>query len=264
MMTAIPAHALDDMDRGTPTVTATGYIEWHRTSGSKPLRMDGDDGHQYWVKPMDNPHYNESLLAERVVATVGSILHAPLVESVLIDIPEELVAGERYADDMRLITPGVAHGSRILPNALESDHADHVTKDHNSQRYPHFIALWLLCAGEDEQWLFDAAADKSVYTFDHGVWLGGQDQWTLRSLLQAPAYDAGWPFSVAGMDSQSFLAAASAIEGFSAIHALRAVASVPVAWGFADVELVGLANWLLARREPAAQKLRGLANRCTR
>lgn len=252
------AASLDGFERGKPSTVVTAILEVAPT-GCKPLRMPATDGFVYWVKPQYNPHGQLSILSERVVAAVADYLGAPIADSILVTIPETM-DGRYYSPDAGVLRAGTAHGSRIVPgDLLEDTRLLHIPKDGNRYRAPAFVALWEWCFGEDGQWLYNLAEDNQMWTFDHGVWIGGQGEWTIDGLMHTAGIFSRWPDSVKGMDASTFVELADRIDRCSVADVLRFVASVPLDWGFTEEELLTIGNWLYVRRGRVARSLRGHA-----
>lgn len=228
-------------------------------SGANAFLGLGDDGQSYWVKVPGNPQGDTILSAEQIVSSVAQLIGAPARQTSLIEVPQDL-AGWEYGQFHKLRS-GIAHASLLLPAAEESDELVYSKRDGNPKRVPAFFALWDWCMGEDEQWLFDQANDMSIWTFDHGWWLGGGPGWDAASLEGLVDSDWRWRGGFTGCDPVSFDAVAARLEALSPTEILRAVSHVPEAWGVHDNALESVAWVLYRRREPVAKRLRELAAR---
>lgn len=232
-------------------------------TGSVPFLGLADDGERYWVKYMGNAHGTDSLMAERVVASLARKLDAPMRRSVLLDVPVHLTHDSRLLGSG--IQAGMAHGSLFLGACQEKNVLDSVYRDGNKTRQPRFIALWELCYGEDEQWLYDRDNDEQVWSFDHGYWItGGEPEpLTIESLEITLSGWKPWDGSVRGMDPEAFLEVGTLLEGLTVSDFIDAVASVPVTWGIPNDLLESLAWWLYYRRTHVAQRMRTLATKAS-
>lgn len=249
-------------DRARPTADAQIFaIAQVASTGSLPFLGLAVDGGRYWVKCVGNPHGVDSLMAERVVEAVARKLDAPMRRSVLVEVPEHLTHDPRLVGSGN--EPGLAHGSLLLESCEVKNVLDCVGRDGNSDRQPRFIALWELCFGEDEQWLYDRDSDEQVWSFDHGYWItGGEPEpLTVRDLEVTLRGWKPWGGSVKGMDPAAFLDVASRLEALTVSDFIDVVASVPVAWGVSDDLLESLAWWLHHRRMHVAGRMRTLANK---
>lgn len=230
-------------------------------TGSIPFLGLAVNGGRYWVKCIGNPHGVDSLMAERVVEALARKLDAPMRSSVLVHVPGHLIQDSRMVGSGN--QAGVAHGSVLLDSCDVKSVLDSVGRDGNKIRQPRFIALWELCSGEDEQWLYDRENDEQVWSFDHGYWItGGEPEpLTVRDLEVTLRHWKPWEGSVRGMDPTAFLAVAVRLEELTVSDFIDVVASVPVAWAISDELLESLAWWLYQRRVHAAKRMRTLANK---
>ena len=228
-------------------------------TGSVPFLGLATNGANYWVKYMGNAHGTDSLIAERVVEALARKLAAPMRPSILVNVPEALTHDPRLAASG--IQAGVAHGSLFLNSCLEKNVLDSVTRDGNKIRHPRFIALWELCYGEDEQWLYDRDNEEQVWSYDHGYWItGGEPEpLTVKDLELTLTSWKPWDGPLKGMDPQAFVEMRERIEGLTVTDLIDVVASVPLAWGVPDDLLESLAWWFYRRRTHATARMRQLA-----
>lgn len=215
-------------------------------------------GQRYWLKALGNPQGDQILATERIVSGAGALIGAPVRPVALVEIPDEL-AGWRYGEVHRL-SPGIAHGSLLLERAEVIDELAYRTADDNARRQVLLLALWDWCMGEDQQWLFDTASDLSVWSFDHGFWIGGgEGDWTVDSLERTVDFNWQWQESPFGLDATVFHEAANALEALVPDALLRVVGGVPPEWGVSDPELETVAWFLWRRRTAVADRLRVMA-----
>lgn len=233
------------------------------STGSVPFLGLAVNGGRYWVKCIGNPHGVDSLMAERVVEALARKLDAPMRPSVLVEVPEHLIHDPRLLGSGN--QAGVAHGSLLLESSEVKNVLDCVGRDGNNVRQPRFIALWELCFGEDEQWLYDRDNEEQVWSFDHGYWITGGEPEPLTAMdLEVTLRSwKPWEGSVKGMHPGAFLEVADRLEGLAVTDFIDAVASVPVAWGVSDDLLESLAWWLHQRRMHVAARMRALANKAS-
>lgn len=233
-------------------------------TGAEPALVVADDGHQYWLKPLGNPHGHMSLLAERVVGVAGEWLGAPIAPSRLLQLSPQLAQAFTFSGRTHA-QPGFAHGSRLVASQpLESPALDHASKDDNARRSPFYIALWEWCAGEDEQFLYATEEQHSVWSIDHGMWIGGQGEWDISSLVQSPPFTPRWTGPLSGLSCGAFLDAAARLDQFGRPAALEVAKSIPLEWGFTSGELEDLANWLYDRAPGVAARMRLLSQSATK
>lgn len=228
-------------------------------TGADPGLVQADDGQLYRVKVPGNQHGPTSLLAERIVGLAGEWLGAPVAPSRLIDVPEHIAASWALQSGGRP-RAGLAHGSMMVSaQPVEQDALDHHRKDGNAARGPFYIGLWEWCIGEDEQFIYDAAGRMSMWSIDHGMWIGGGAQWDATYFADPTRYQPRWPHPVRDLSRSAFLQAAELLDTFTRGDALTVAQGVPLEWGFTDAELIAAADWLHARAPRVAARLRALS-----
>ncbi|GAA1592189.1 hypothetical protein GCM10009804_55630 [Kribbella hippodromi] len=223
-------------------------------SGAAAFLGIAESGNQYWIKPLGNPQGDQILVTEQLVAAAGRLIDAPVRPTALVTVPHEL-AGWKYGETQRLAS-GVAHGSLNLPSADVVDELLYTFHDDNQRRQPALAALWDWCLGEDEQWLYDLDDDRSIWSFDHGLWLGGGFGWSGDQLERDVGVDWSWDESVIGMDKAAFHEVADRLHAVTVQQLLEAVACVPTAWQVPQFELETVAWLLYRRRTQVAVRLR--------
>lgn len=225
-------------------------------TGADPALVLADDGNSYWVKAMGNPHGATSLLAERLVGLAGEWLGAPVAPSRLIDVPPMLAATWGFQSGARA-QPGPAHGSLVVGSRpVELAELTHHGKDGNATRGAIYVALWEWCIGEDAQFLYDTAASMSMWSIDHGLWIGGGGEWDTSVFDNPCAYQPRWTGPVSAMSRSAFLGAADRLDSFTLDDARAVSQGVPLEWGFTQNELEAAAGWLYARAARVAARMR--------
>lgn len=228
-------------------------------TGAEPGLVMADDGNAYWVKAQGNQHGPTSLLSERVVGLAGEWLGAPVAPSRLIELPDAIAASWKLQSGQR-VTPGLAHGSMVVTTqAVEQVELTHHKKDGNASRGPAYVALWEWCLGEDEQFIYDSAKSMTVWSIDHGLWIGGGGQWDMSFFTAPPVPTPRWPGPVKDLSRSAFLAAADRLDSFTLSDAQGIAQAVPLEWGFTTTELATVADWLFARAALVAARLRVLS-----
>lgn len=252
---------LASQSRGEPSVAATLYVDDSPETGAKPLHFVGDDGRSYWTKWPGNPHGALSMAHEWIVSRLALSLAAPACEGVLIYVDSDLVQGLSIGG----VQPrgGVWFGSRFV-NGVESTRIERVSRDGNAQRVPAYLALWNLCLGCDEQFIYDQSSDSQVWSIDHGLWFDSHEgDWTPE--LLARAVERGWDqpdwSGSRRVDPRSLHEAATALEQLSSETIGDVVGNVPVEWKVSDEQLLALGEFIHNRRKPVAQLLRSAAAR---
>jgi hypothetical protein len=222
-------------------------------SGSGTFLALASDGNKYWTKPPGNPQGDRTLVSEIIVAGVGTLLGAPVVPTALVDLPAGLDFAYTAQHKLR---SGVGHGSLDVESAVQDDAWDsYSSRDDNRRRQARLLALWDLCMGGDAQWLYSALDDFSIWSFDHGFWLGGEGEWTIESLNRS--HGVSWAVDLdAGIASSSALRqVAAVVASLEPTPLLEVVARVPVEWGASEEELHVVVDALLARADAVSRRL---------
>lgn len=247
--------SLANYERGAADIYAMGILSYANT-GCLPLRVAASDGNIYYAKLPHNRHGQESLLAERVVASAADYLGAPTAVTKLLAIPDAWT-GQTYSSEREPVRPGTAHASRLVEgDTIEDTELRYIPKDGNRSRGAAYVALWEWCGGFDGQWLYDISSDYSMWTFDHGLWIGGGPEWAVEDLPAMTNIRTPWEGRVKGLAPDVFMGLADRLEACTVNDVMTIVASVPVDWGFNDAQLTTVAKWLYDRRSLAAQQVR--------
>ena len=242
----------------TPDAQALTLVKQAAT-GADPGLVMADDNNSYWVKAVGNQHGYTSLLSERIVGLAGEWLGAPVAPSRLIELPEPIASSWKLQSGVK-VQPGLAHGSLVVATqAVERTELTHHGKDGNASRGPAYVALWEWCVGEDEQFIYDSAASMTVWSIDHGLWIGGGGQWDTSIFATPHAFNPRWNGSVRSLSRSAFLTTADRLDSFSLADAQGIAQAVPLEWGFTTTELDTVADWLFARASRVAARLRVLS-----
>ncbi|HEY5222885.1 MAG TPA: hypothetical protein VIJ18_07550 [Microbacteriaceae bacterium] len=235
----------------------------YRTDGNSGAFVGlASDGQTYFVKPQDTPQGIRSLAAEVVVHAIGRLLAAPVCQNALVQIPAGL--NWQYIPSQGLyLHEGLGHGSLEITHSVVADEwSTYSGRDHNRERQALIMAIWELCMGGDAQWLHAMNDDFSVWSFDHGFWLGGEGDWSAESLRSTGIDTWGWRRD--GIDPESasrhaLIDAADRVIALSRAEILAAVGLVPVEWAIPREDLDVLADVLYLRTEGVAERLKQAA-----
>lgn len=236
---------LNGVARPDPQVTATAILREAGTGSSSPLLVQASDKGRYWLKHPASPAGARSLVAEVVVAGCGRLIGAPVCETTLVVLPDEL-AGELPSG--LVAKAGVCHASRDIANHVDERRLSSVRlRDDNSRRHAYVYALYSWALGADGQWLFDLSADSRTYSHDHGNYFFGPN-WTEVTLRQHVETDH-WlnAQSSADVDEGAWLAATESLANVTAQQIVDVLGGVPPTWGIADRELEVLGYCLESR-----------------
>ena len=229
--------------------------EHSRRSGSGTFRGIADRG-RWWVKPTNGLHGARASLNEWIVGRAGALIEAPVCETALVRIPEEL-AGEEFAPGVVLV-PGFASGSRHVERVVEERTLSHRAEDDNRARHAGVFALYDWCWGADDQWLYAAADHNTLYSHDHGFYLTGRG-WTVESLRKFVDHAHQPTASADGLDTATLERYATRLDAVSDEELAGMLRAVPPGWPVSADELNAV-GWFLSRRaEAVARRLRGLA-----
>lgn len=219
---------------------------------SSPFRVVGSDRLDYFVKSLDNcpAGMGATLAAEFVAAAAGRLINAPVVRTVLIEIPAAL-AGHELSPG-RPMSAGLAHASQAMEHADEGrGQLAARSQDDNRVRHAGVYALFDWCYGSDQQWLYDIDDDRRIYSHDHGLYLPYgwmHDQDLLVAMVDDPH---PLPDPPAGLSPVAVQETAERLEAVTRADLASILNRVPVSWPVTD-QLLETLGWFLERRAPAA------------
>ena len=148
----------------------------------RPYLCRASDGKYYWCKEFENAQGPEATINEVVSSVIGEKIGAPVREWQFLDVPDSLV-GTFIPDTKIRLRGGPVFGSLDLHDAevdLMDTGINFAEKDGNYDRIPCLTALWLLTNARDLQVLYDAEADHSIWSIDHGLWFdSNEEMWRL-------------------------------------------------------------------------------------
>lgn len=223
-----------------------------------PLRMTGNDRRDYFVKTLEGCPADAqlSLAAEQIVGRLGKLIGAPVCETSLIRIHEELAGSPPW------LRGGLAHASLAVERAdLRRPPLDNSrTKDDNRRRHAGVYALCDWCFSSDDQWLCDLDDDEATYSHDHGLYFPpvGSGYWTRDELVQNArnAHELGG--SKAGLDRETIRTVADTLDAIDRTALVEVLRAVPASWPVSGEELEAL-GWFLEYRAPGvASRVRAL------
>lgn len=232
-------------------------------SWSSPVRVTADDGHDYFVKfpeACPDPADRTSVAIEMIVAQVGRLIGAPVVDAALMRIPPELLGQE--------IKPGVPISSTVAHASLALDQCDELgrpqliarSQDDNRRRHAGVYALFDWFMGCDQQWLYDLSDDRRLYSHDHGLYLPplGRGYWTEAELSSAVHLPHVLPDDPAGLSPSGVTVVADALCAVQRSDLVAVLSRVPVSWSVTNSDLEAL-GWFLENRAPeVADRLNAL------
>jgi hypothetical protein len=221
-------------------------------NSSRPVLLTCDDGRDYVVKGV---HAGRMPVNDQVVGRLGRAMNAPIPRVVLVDVPEELI---QMQPEMAHMTPGLAHGSEVLPAVVDSYLIEHMRKgDGNRGRFARLAVLWGVVGVFDKQYLYSDDDPPRVYSADHGHAFPGGPEWTRRSLTRprAPALPDPEIVDKCHLTDMEIDEAARKLSGIDDARIARIVAAPPDGWGFDMPDRVALAQFISRRRREMLQAL---------
>ncbi len=216
---------------------------------SAPVALIGDDGQVYVVKGRQAGRQDvyRAMVNDHVVARLGAQLGAPVPEVAIVDVPNELVAGQA---EMRHMQPGLAHGSRRLDGVSERAAINHVRIDGNRPRFTRLAVLYGWIHAGDHRFVYKKTEPQLVYSVDHGHFFPNGPIWSIGSLAQAPAAQVDATITQAcGLTRQEIEDAVRRLANISNQTIAEVVAGPPDEWGLSLDERVALFSYLLRRRD---------------
>ncbi len=227
-------------------------------SGSGAFLGLASDGKQYWVKSPNNLQGPRTLIVESIVYEIGDLIGAPVCGHSLIEIPETLhfqFAGGRY------LHGGIGHASLNVEDVLlAEDWTAYTHLDSNRERQAVLLALWDLCLGTDGQWLHQLTHDSTIWSFDHGMWFGGEADWTVEALEHIGTRPWLHDVSSTRLSKNALLATANRLDELSRADFAEVTARVPLDWGTTPAEMSDVADILFVRAEAVSGRLRSFAS----
>lgn len=187
------------------------------------------------------------LVNDQIVARLGELIHAPVPNVALIDVPAELVANQA---EMAHMMAGIAHGSQFVENVTERAGFEHAVVLENRQRFALLAVLFGWIGAQDHQFVYSKTGPQLVYSVDHGHFFPSGPAWTEASLAGAPESQPDTQITNACNITQPELH--EAIRALSDVgdEALAYIVAVPPdEWGLTMEERMALLNYLTKRRD---------------
>lgn len=236
---------------GTPVVAQSFVKAW--PTFSRPVSIEGDDGHSYVVKGLrtDQPAMPHAITTERTAGLLGQALGAPVPDVVLVDV-SGLVAVEPA---MAHMIPGVVHGTRELDHCSERLAVTAPGTDRNKKVFAGLAVLYGWFQAADHQLVATMDPPGDVYSVDHGHFLPGGPTWSAATLLSAspPAPDPNFAPHTRPADLEEVARRLEQIDDRGIAQAL----GQPTSWGVPLADRVALGQYLSSRRVKMIELLGG-------
>jgi hypothetical protein len=169
----------------------------------------------------------------------------------------------KYTNQDRL-AGGIGHASLDLSSGLVMDEWTPFSgHDDNRSRQARLVALWDLCLGGDAQWIFDPLSDYSIWSHDHGLWLGIESDWGTAALERIGVRPWDFDLDPAVVSASALRAAASAVERLEAEQIREIVQRVPLEWKVNLAVLDVISDLLYIRVEGVVQRLLAASDKTT-
>lgn len=211
-----------------------------------------------WIKPHNNLQGGKVVVSELLVGSVGNLLGAPVCDTCVVRIPQEM-EGWQFRPGSRL-SAGFGCGSAMVPGAVETRDLSNRSEDDNRRRHAGVFALYDWCWGSDDQWLISTALQNACYSHDHGWYFppAGPD-WSSAELLRTVREPHLPEQPEGGLDRGELERLAQALMGITRAQLRDVLVRVPNSWPVTDEDLETMGYYLESRAPAVADRLRGLA-----
>ncbi len=228
--------------------------------GSRAFFARGNDGKRWWIKTLNNRQHSRVVVTEHIVAMVGQLIGAPTCTVSIINIPEAFKA--KVVGDLG-IEPGFAHASLAVRDAEEIRGQDclyFISKDDNRRRFTGLYALYDWCWGDDPQFLVCRSEDCTMYSHDHGWYLGPGGRWDERVLMRNIKMSHQWNSWVSrhlaeAIDPAEARRLVGCLRGIDGPRLTEVITVIPKSWAVTDQELGTLGYFLAERARDVATRL---------
>jgi hypothetical protein len=161
------------------TCTATTYIKSFQTF-SRPVVLLCDDGRSYVIKGLQpSQRMGHGLTTEQVIGRLGQTLGAPVPPIALVMVPQDLIDLE---PQMAHLSPGIAHGSLLMPNVSERAGIYPPITNQDRAWYASLAVMYGWGHAGDHQLVYSLDAERRPYSVDHGHFLPGGPNWSAATL----------------------------------------------------------------------------------
>lgn len=213
-------------------------------SSCRPVQVSCDDGNDYVVK---GTQVGRSAFNDQVVGRIAHALGAPVADVGIVEVVPELIRMNR---DMEHLTPGMAHGSRFIPDCTECLWFKHLDLPENRSRFALLSVLYGWMVGAEKQFFYATNSPHVVYSFDHDAFFPNGPTWSAESLSSAGFYAEEDDVIVTqcGLTRGELSGAAANLERITPEIIASAIGAVPAGWGsVSDDERISLANFIWER-----------------
>jgi hypothetical protein len=229
---------------------------------SGAYQMIGSDKRTYAVKPQS---VRRALIADRIVGVIGWFMEAPVAQTALVSVSEELL--DAFKELQPNYEVGLCHGTVWRENVFQSSGFKHLTTGDNPERFSALAVLYGFFGASDHQFLYLTKHPHLVTSHDHGQFLPMPERdwdeewqvdqsWTIDS-LRARGRDACVPddtIALRALCPPKFVRqAAERLHAITDEQIAYAVRSVPSEWGISLDERIEVCSYLSENREAMYQ-----------
>ena len=238
------------MQRPHPIQMAEFRQKWG--TASQPAALADALLTEYVVKALQTGHtfIHRSMVSEQVVCYLGKCIDAPVVTSVLVEIPQLLIDNQPELRTPYVYQAGVAHGALRIPDCSDRSGFGQFANIENKPRYALLAILYGLIGASDHQVIFENQPPNLVHSHDHGHFFPGGPNWSVDSLKTAgiTTIDSN-VVSSCGLTEADITAAACRLYNLSNKNIAIAVSLPPNDWQFSMEERCTMAAYLASRRD---------------
>ncbi|RUL88628.1 hypothetical protein TsocGM_05675 [Tautonia sociabilis] len=197
---------------------------------------------------MKGSQVGRSAFNDQVVGRIARALGAPVADVGLVEVVPELIQINR---DMMHMAPGLAHGSKFIPDCTECLWFQYVDLPENRSRFALLSVLYGWMVSAEKQFFYATNPPNVVYSFDHDAFFPGGPAWSAESLASALA---SYPdvddviVTQCGLRRKELCGAVGFLQRITPQIIASAIGAVPTGWGsVSDDERVSLAQYLWER-----------------
>ena len=238
---------MGDFDRRGPhpAPMVVKALTYRRTwdSACRPVQVSCDDGNDYVVK---GSQVGRSAFNDQVVGRIAMALGAAVANVGLVEVDPELI---RINREMAHMAPGMAHGSRFVPDCTECLWFQYVDLPENRSRFALLSVLYGWMIGAEKQFFYATNPPNLVYSFDHDAFFPGGPGWSVEGLASAGyAEEDDVIVTQCGLRHHELRDANVALGRITPEVIASAIGAVPRGWGsVSDGERICLADYLWER-----------------
>jgi len=224
-------------------VQARTYKSAWRTN-AQPVLLRCNDGKDYVVK---GQNAGRQIINEQIVARLGLLLGAPVVEPQIVEISAEFIEIEK---NLAHIPAGTAHGSLYLEDCFHTRDLIATDEPKNRSRLSLMALLYGWVYAGDQQFLFKNDPPRLIYSVDHGHFFPNGADWMVKDLVEIEDAQID-PYLLSNCNFTS-LEVRQALDALAKIHEeeiIRVVAYPPEEWDITINERTMMIEYLITRKE---------------